>query len=303
MRLFAWQNGGKRRAVAIFGLGLVGGAIATTVERRLDQPGRDMPYPWADAPRRAESRRHLRELLSSMDRVDIVWSAGNSGFGSNAAAMAAETTLVSELIDLAQALKPADGAVAFHLLSSAGGLFEGISPVERGTVPRPLRPYGTGKMAQEALLSRTGLAAQIYRPSSVYGYRRGGRLGLVAALLRNAQEGQVTRIAGAADTVRDYVLAEDVGRFVAARVLTEATAPVAPLLLASGRPAAIGEIVWIVRRIVERPVLLQYATAPDNARHMSFRPSALPKGWRPTVLETGIRLTARSLLGDLRTAA
>ncbi|MEM7528286.1 MAG: NAD-dependent epimerase/dehydratase family protein [Pseudomonadota bacterium] len=303
MRVFVWETGGKRRAVAVFGLGLVGGAIAETFTRRLDRPGRDLNYPWGDAAGRAEIRRDLSDLLSGSDSVDIVWSAGRSGFGSDTQTMATETGLVRELVDFSQSLTPGDGAASFHLLSSAGGLFEGISPIERGSVPCPLRPYGTGKEAQEALLSKTELRAHIYRPSSVYGYRRGARLGLVAALLRNAQEGSVTRIAGANDTVRDYVLAEDMGQFIAARVLAAAPLPPAPLLLASGRPAAIGEIVAIVRRIVERPVLLQYATAPDNARHMSFRPSALPKGWRPTALETGIRLTARSLLGDLRAAA
>jgi hypothetical protein len=47
----------------------------------------------------------------------------------------------------------------------------------------------------------------------------------------------------------------------------------------------------MVHRVVQIPPLLQYDPAPQNARHMSFRPSSLPEGWRTTSLETGIHLT------------
>jgi UDP-glucose 4-epimerase len=217
--------------------------------------------------------------------------------------MARETGLLAEVLDLSGALRTRapDARHAVHLLSSAGGLFEGQTFCDAASLPAPLRPYGAGKLRQEALARALapGTRVEIYRPSSVYGVSRSGRVGLVTALIGNALRGATTRIVGHAGTLRDYVHAEDVGRFLAARVAAaEAPGPPAIHLLARGRPAAMTEVIAHVERALDARLRLQFDPAPGNARDMSFRPSALPAGWSQVDLGTGIAQVARRLRQD-----
>jgi UDP-glucose 4-epimerase len=71
------------------------------------------------------------------------------------------------------------------------------------------------------------------------------------------------------------------------------------LLLASCRPTAIYEVLDIVGKVIGRPLYLKMDTAPSNARHFSYRKSALPDNWFPTDLETGIKQVARQLASSI----
>ena len=73
-------------------------------------------------------------------------------------------------------------------------------------------------------------------------------------------------------------------------------------LLASGKPAAIAEVLRIVERVEDRRLYVRFERQASNADHMSFVPSALPANWWPTDLDTGIRLTARQLRGSVQVA-
>ena len=66
-------------------------------------------------------------------------------------------------------------------------------------------------------------------------------------------------------------------------------------LLAQGRPAAMSEVIARVEHVLNVRLSLQFDPAPGNARNMSFRPSALPEGWRQIDLATGIALVAQRL--------
>src|ERR1041385_672024 len=82
-----------------------------------------------------------------------------------------------------------DAHHAFHLLSSAGGLYNGQRNVGRDSVPFATNPYGRAKLEQERQLHLALAHTQrmIYRPASVYGFAGPGtRLGLVAALIHNS---------------------------------------------------------------------------------------------------------------------
>jgi nucleoside-diphosphate-sugar epimerase len=184
------------------------------------------------------------------------------------------------------------------MMSSAGGLFEGQRLVDRNSEPRPVRPYGRAKLSQEqrAPCLPAGISCSIYRPSSVYGHnRRGGRSGLIAALIDGAKTHQTSHIFGNINTLRDYVMAGDIGAFVAARV--SGNHEPGEFLLASGKPATIGEVIHIVERATARRLYVRFEHLASNADHMSFIPAALPEKWIPTDLETGIRLTASQLFG------
>lgn len=298
MRMWRLATGGQRCRVLLFGTGLVGSAIARALRIRFQSQGEPLPYDWQDADLRRAQRDAIRGALETPDRVILVWAAGCSGFGSSAEDMACETALVAELVAFACQIKADRPAttVDAHLLSSAGGLFEGQTHCTAASLPRPLRPYGHGKLAQETLLRQATTldGRHVHRPSTVYGAAGTGRVGLVAALIGNALKGATTRIFGSPGTLRDYVLADDIGRYVASRIGAAGTGAVSVHLLAAGRPTAVHEIIELVGRCLDLPLRLQFDPHPTNTRNMSFLPSALPAGWNRTPLATGIALLAHA---------
>jgi len=277
-------------SVLLFGLGLIGSAVDRALRLRFRAQGCDRPYDWHDADLRRAQAAAIRLALREGDRIAVVWTSGQSGFGSTEADMGRETALLAEVIGMAETLRRGR-QVDFHMISSAGGLFESQTHCSAESRPRPLRPYGLGKLRQEQALARAeGLDRRyVYRPSSVYGATRSKRVGLVTALVTNALTGRTTRIFGNPNTLRDYVLSDDIGHYIAGK----AAAPDEPpgertFLLARGRSASVFEVIERVRERVERPLLLQFDPHPSNVRDMSFLPSALPRDWHATPLVAGI---------------
>jgi len=186
---------------------------------------------------------------------------------------------------------------SFHLISSAGGLFEGQKHVDRTSLPRPRKPYGRAKLQQEQMLAR--LPAQvrkmIYRLSTVYGFSgKGVRCGLVNTLIQNSIRRQPSHIVGNALTIRDYVLVSDVGKFIASR-LQDVDASSRLLTLASGKPTTIFEVLNRIENIVGRKCFYAFEDVSTNTTDISFSPAILPEFWFPTDLGTGLRQTVRYL--------
>lgn len=283
--------------VLLFGLGLIGRAI----RRRLLRGGRatwiELPYDWQDPTLRQRQTEELEDRLHSLPgqwhrHIATVWAGGRSGFGSDDEAMAEETARLEEVIRLSERLRDRlpEARHDFHLLSSAGGLFEGQILCDHNSQPRPLRAYGRGKMAQEDLLQQSSAfdAVRIYRPSSVYGAARSGRIGLISTLLENGLTGRASTIFGGINTLRDYVWVEDIADYVAKTVTRPGPASAATAFLASGKPTAMCEVVGAVEQMIDRPLKLKYVATLTNARDMSFRLSALPRGLPTTDLKTGM---------------
>ncbi len=296
------ERAGGDHVVLAFGMGLIGSAtlraLSPAIRRR-----RTIPYDWADGTARARARDAIAAQMPPRPAaVSVVWTGGRSGFGSSVSEMDEEAALLQEVLDLADALRRAapEATHAIHLASSAGGLFEGQRFCDARTEPAPMRPYGEGKLRQEEMTLARGAEAgvHVYRPSSVYGPPRSGRVGLVTALIGNALRGATTRIVGSASTLRDYVHADDVGRFIAGRVMAgQGPDPDrSPFLLARGRSATMTEVIAHVEGALDARLRLQFAAMPENARDMSFRPSALPAGWPQIDLATGIARIA----GEMR---
>jgi nucleoside-diphosphate-sugar epimerase len=291
--------------VLLFGVGLIGRCILQSLARNFVAEFEDVPCDWTDGNAREHQLAALRRRIAGGQRrpigiVDVIWSAGKAGFGANADELLREDAPFDDILqlaaDLAECLPSASHR--FHMMSSAGGLFEGQRLVDRNSEPRPVRPYGRAKLSQElrARCLPAGISCSIYRPSSVYGHnRRRGRSGLIAALINGAKTHQTSHIYGNINTLRDYVMAGDIGAFVAAQV--SGSHKPGEFLLASGKPAAIGEVIHIVERAVARRLYVRFEHLASNADHMSFIPAALPEKWVPTNLETGIRLTASQMLG------
>lgn len=301
--LLLWPDdaGMPRAMTLLFGTGLVGGAIADAL-RLAGFHGRERQlYDWSNRGGRMRQSDEIaaRVRAARPERIDIIWAGGTSGFQSDAYIMDEETTCLREILSMARGLCAGPDGIPgrVHLISSAGGLFEGQTQCGATSTPSPIRAYGIGKLAQETLLQEVFPDRWIiYRLSSVYGYVPRGRAGLITTLVRNALCWRTTRIFGSLVTIRDYVLATDIGRFVAANVVAE-DATNMTYLLASGRPAAMSEVLKRVEEALEMALLVQYDPYPHNARNMSFLPSALPPapGWQPTPLANGIRQTAAAM--------
>ena len=182
--------------------------------------------------------------------------------------------------------------VRFHMLSSAGGLFEGQRNVNSASLPAPKRPYGFLKLAQEKILTDCEELVQfIYRPTSVYGFAGlNHRLGLIPTLLWNGSKNRVSTIYGAPETLRDYVWAEDVGAFIA-RMIASKTSSSDHFILASGKPSALFEILNHIEKMLNKKLFCHYIKSGDNAEHNTFSIKTHPLGWNPLELETGIRKT------------
>lgn len=285
-----------RRAAALFGTGLVGQEICAQMTSHPGVTATKIAYDWLDEEKRRQQLRHLKQKLTTLavESVDLIWAAGRSGFGSSVEELREETSLVEEILNFSSELPL---SVDWHLFSSAGGLFEGQVLVDLGTKPAPRRPYGDGKIAQEQLLlqqleNATNItSASIYRPSSIIGFSSKGRWNLVSALISNALRGRETAISGSPHTLRDFISASDIGRFVAKRLLAPKTSGAAIFLLASGRPTSIATVIQVVDRLTPHPLFVRFDSRPLNALPMSFRPSSIPSNLQLTNLELAVTET------------
>lgn len=302
---------GRPHAVALFGTGLIGSAVDEALRKTGRWHSVDKPYSWHDdLLRRDQLALIMAGLLGTLmlpastasvrPRCDIVWAAGVSGFGSTPAEMQRELQLLVELCRASEELASRHLLieVVFHLISSAGGLFEGKTQVDHRLVPTPLRPYGVGKVEQERIVQalRPRIKTLIYRPASVYGFRPGARRGLFATLIINALTNKPALISGAGRTLRDYVLARDIGRFVAGKVAEHAE-DTASYFLASGKPTSMFEVIAAIEDLVRRPLYRRFESRASNALDLSFASSALPADFVSTPLRVGLA----QLEADIRT--
>lgn len=287
--------GGERR-IALFGVGLIGSAIDDALGNQRAWRSTRVPFDWQDDVQRqmalaAVGRALEAEPEKAPPRCDIIWAAGASGFSATHSQMEAERRMVGELCQVADALagRNTEFRVTFHFISSAGGLFEGMRNVRPETQPAPLRPYGTGKVEQErmVLALRPRIAVRIYRPASVYGFRPGARRGLFATLIANALTNQTTLINGSERTLRDYIFSQDVGKFIAGKVIATADGD-ATYLLASGKPTSMFEAITLIERLLGRPIYRRFEPSATNARDLSFGPCGLPPDLVVTPLNVGL---------------
>ena len=126
----AGNDGGRRPLVALFGVGLIGSALAEALAGRRFRP-QPMPLVWDD-PRRQERQlgaigRRIDDRLGRLDGgvVSFVWAAGKAGFGSGGEETAPELESFRRVLELAGSLagRRPEATVELHLLSSIGGLY------------------------------------------------------------------------------------------------------------------------------------------------------------------------------------
>ena len=307
MRIVAFDNAARRHVVAVFGSGLIGGAILNGLcKGRRCTLTNDLPFSWNDSGAHAEELKSIAAHIAEMaitdhksTRVDMIWAAGRGGFSGPKETFDAEAQAFARVLDAFSDLSEASPhAFRFHLFSSAGGLFEGRRVVSAGMSPTPLRPYGFAKLHQEELLTAydNAFAKVIYRPSSVYGYNRpGDRIGLVTALLNAAYHRRPALIFGRPASLRDFIFNEDIARFVVSVILGRQSDDCALYHLVSGQPSSIDRIIREAEKATRLSAPRSYVLGADNTSDNTFHPSIMPKELAITPLQTGIGMGARRL--------
>jgi UDP-glucose 4-epimerase len=299
--------------IIIFGIGLIGSAIFYSLRSLRNFKYKIVPLYWSTFNKEDESfivnefktiAEQLLRKINSEVIVSWVWSAGKAGFGAQENDVSYE--LSNFLYTLEASLRSekyiSDLNHHFHLVSSAGGLFEGQRNVGPASSPKPLRPYGHLKLEQEKALQSEAkdLKISIYRPSTVYGfYREGQRMGLVSTLIANGIARKVSTFYGNEGTIRDYIFSSDIGTFISKEILeTSQKKDISIYTLASAKPTSLFEIKKKVESKIDRRLYATYVGGDLNSLDNSYEQSILPDKLTITDLNYGIYSTYQAMLNN-----
>jgi nucleoside-diphosphate-sugar epimerase len=297
----------NNRGIVVLGSGLIGQSILGALNEKQHFGITRFPSTWNDQSVLQSELAEIQKFLvkNNPDQMDWIWSAGATGFGSNKQTVEDERKvfeLFVRTIELTKAeMKKAH--VRIHFISSAGGLFEGQESINQHSNPNPKRLYGELKLSQEnTLLDKfQDDTVTIYRPSTVYGYiRPGARRGLVTALISNTLSGGVTEINGHLDTLRDYVWAEDAGRFIAGKVMEPFERLMQNHFIVSGVATSIQQVISLVESQTNKKAQHKFQLTNPNSEHITFNPAARPPGFRFTPLDEGVKRIVEDYQSALR---
>lgn len=293
------------KIMVLWGGGLIGQAIFNELTRYDKLDLEDYPFLWKNNAAQMQLAHVISQViekrfLAASDkfrpRLIFVWSAGQAGFSATLDDTAHEMTAFTIVLELAKKLQQqlVNVRVEFHLVSSAGGLFEGRKYIDDGDIPKPCRPYGQLKWDQEQdLLKATEIIPYIYRAASVYGIPcHGRRSSLVSVLLHHGILRQVVTIVGTSTTLRDYVYVDDVGEYIARKIVCSDSINTGGGLfwMVSGKPSSIIEMSGMVEDIIHRRLYLSYKFDPENCSDITFAPHIRPADFDPLMPRIGISL-------------
>ena len=290
---------------------MIGSAIRYSLERLGFLVSQEFLIDWQDKQQRTATLAKIANALSNLadttERISLIWSAGGATFHCSQDEANLELDLFGEIVALAEMLQRENvpTLIGFHLLSSAGGLFEGQRAVGMDSIAIPARPYGRLKLGQEELLKDSFDRSRIwiYRPSSVYGPMKlkSGK-GLINHLVQNGRSGKVTVLDARVTALRDYVFSQDIGDFVARTVRLALREPGSRTehFLVSCRSCSIFEVVRKIEQHLKMKLHIRFDENFGNNMDITFRASTQPKGWRPVSLDVGVR---QFLLGKQPSAA
>lgn len=300
--LLRTEGSGTQRDVLVFGSGAIGGAVVDHLHRRRSFAAMQLPVPWSQPTARAAMLKRIRSVVEprACERpLSIVWAAGNAGFSATEDEAASELEAYRDVVALARGIRETAAPLShtFHMISSAGGLYEGRAVRSATETPTPLRSYGRLKLAEERhAFDELPGGVTVYRPSSVYtAPRQGHRLGLIGTLIRNGMAQRPTTIVGALDTLRDYVMARDVGAYVAERALADNDDADVHMLV-SGHGASILQVMTAVESVIRRRLHVRIAQS-WNAQNITFVAAVKPPRFRVTPLSVGVRMVHSAALG------
>jgi UDP-glucose 4-epimerase len=167
-------------------------------------------------------------------------------------------------------------------------------PVKETVVPRPISPYGSGKLAAEALASgyfgAYGIATVGCRFANVYGPYSLHKGSVVALFLKQVLRGESLVIYDGGRPTRDYIHVNDI--VAALELCLEKGEPGGLYQIATGEETSVNQLVELVREVTGLPV--KTVEAPARAGEITRNFSDISKaraelGFAPKVaLRDGI---------------
>lgn len=298
------DNSLRGQVIAICGLGLIGSGTLQYFRRAQTVSVYTSPGGYAAS----QQERYvdlfverLRSVIRGMDRrergpvpLKVLWSAGSAGFAASNEQLRQEMELFSSALRALEALSSSGvaGPVSVFLLSSAGGIFEGVRLIDDATAPCPRRPYGFSKLAQEeALRAARGIATKvILRLTTVYGYMRPHQRGsVIGTMVLNGLKQRETKITGRMSTLRDYIWIEDLAQVLCELILRDGETPLRSLIVASAKPCSLLEIQGAVEKTIGTQLYMSYDLDPDNAEDITVVPNASLLRCQSSVLRVNVR--------------
>jgi UDP-glucose 4-epimerase len=240
----------------------------------------------------------VAKLAGDADAI-IHLAAAGSVVDSVADPVANFDTNVRGTFSVLNAARLADiGRVVF---SSTGGALIGNAepPVNEGSLPKPISPYGAGKLAAEAychaFAKSYGMTTVALRFANVYGPYSGHKKGAVTVFLRALHEGRPLRIYGDGSASRDFMYVDDICRGIELG-LTRDLAPGTVAHLATGVETSVSGLADACRRVVglpDHPIEYQPARPGEVDRNFATYDYAREiLGFEPSVsLEDGLAQT------------
>ena len=298
------NNSGNSIAIIQFGIGLLGSAIANRISSNVPFKKVELkkfPFNWSEEDKYAKSielffSKYLEDFRKT-SKTFVIWSAGRAGFEADSLEAenqlrqfkAVNTILSNNLVKIHM-------STHYILLSSAGGLFEGQVAVNNNSKPLPLRPYGQLKLNEEQFIKENNLfdEFQILRISSVYSIdvlRK--RKGLIQVLMENGLRHKVTNIFGNESTLRDYVLDQDIAKFISNSIITDEYNEMN--FLVSGKPSSIYEIRKSIEKVLGKCSYAVFSAVRTNSLDISFSSAVVAGRFVPSEYITNLRLHYQKL--------
>jgi UDP-glucose 4-epimerase len=188
------------------------------------------------------------------------------------------------------------------IFASTGGAIVGdvVPPVHEDMPPRPISPYGAGKLAGEGYCSAFwgsyGLKTVSLRFSNVYGPYSYHKASVVAKFFRHVQLGRPLTIFGDGEQTRDFLFVGDLCRAISAAL--EAPVPFGQAIqLGSGRETTINHLVQLLREVVGAERFPGVVHAPSRAGEVRRNSVSIARaqqflGFSPgTELRSGLQQT------------
>jgi UDP-glucose 4-epimerase len=187
------------------------------------------------------------------------------------------------------------------VFASTGGALIGNAtpPVDERSVPRPISPYGAGKLAGEgyccAFAEAYGMSITALRFANVIGPVSWHKKGAVTAFFKAIMDGHPIRIFGDGSATRDFLYVQDLCRGIVAGC--EAALPRFNVFhLASGRETSVRELAELACRVSgqpDHPIVHDLKRAGEVERNFATYDLAKARlGFEPAVsIEEGMALT------------
>ncbi len=187
------------------------------------------------------------------------------------------------------------------IFASTGGAIMGNTPppVNELSLPKPISPYGAGKLCGEAYCqayaAAYGLSTTCLRFANVYGPYSGHKKGVITNFIKCIFRSEPFTIFGDGQSSRDYIHVDDLcaGILLAIEDSTEGNQI---FHIASGRETKVSELAEIIKTIAGDPmhtINMEPARAGEVERNFAdYSQANQSLGFQPKVaLETGLKDT------------